>query len=171
MIGKGMTGKLLQFGFLLLGLLLSAHCRAVNVGDAMPICKLPGLPDTEKRVDFSVLSGKATLIGFWTTDCEQCSTAFDFWQSLHHRFANRGLQVLAVSIDDDLEAAERYARSSSADFTLATDPVGICPQQFQIMALPSAYLMDGKGRVIAIFSEFTSRSQSDLQQQIEKALP
>ena len=42
------------------------------------------------------LSGKATLVRWWTDGCRYCATSLPAIEQLRERFANRGLQTLAV---------------------------------------------------------------------------
>jgi thiol-disulfide isomerase/thioredoxin len=62
--------------------------------------------------------GKVVLIDFWATWCPPCVQLFPHTVELHKRWAQRGLVVATVSLDDpsDDSAVRRFLAGKGADF-------------------------------------------------------
>ncbi|MGA2797062.1 MAG: TlpA disulfide reductase family protein [Thermoguttaceae bacterium] len=62
--------------------------------------------------------GKVVLIDFWATWCPPCVQLFPHTVELHKRWADRGLVVAAVSLDDpsDESVVRRFLAEKGADF-------------------------------------------------------
>jgi thiol-disulfide isomerase/thioredoxin len=60
-----------------------------------------------------------TLVNFWASWCEPCKVEFPYLMQVKDRYANQGLKLVLVSIDDpaDLPAAETFLRSQKVDWT------------------------------------------------------
>jgi thiol-disulfide isomerase/thioredoxin len=62
--------------------------------------------------------GKVVLIDFWATWCPPCVQLFPHNVELHKRWADRGLAVAAVSLDDpsDESVVHRFLAEKGADY-------------------------------------------------------
>ena len=58
------------------------------------------------------------LVNFWASWCEPCKVEFPHILKLRERFADQGLRVVFVSIDDpaDLASAEKFLAAQKVDF-------------------------------------------------------
>ncbi len=79
------------------------------VGEAYPF-DLPAL--SEGRVQSAGLAGKVVLIDFWATWCGPCMAQMPALKELHAKHADKGLVVVGVTLDEDLEAARREIERS-----------------------------------------------------------
>ena len=64
------------------------------------------------------LKAPLVLVNFWASWCEPCKLEFPHILKLRKTFADKGLQVVFVSVDDpsDLSAAEKFLRENQVDF-------------------------------------------------------
>lgn len=101
-------------------------------------------------VSLASYRGRVVFLNFWATWCPPCLVEMPAMERLHERLRDKGLVVLAISLDTDGEAAVApFLKERGFTF-----PVGLDPQQrvgslYGVRALPSTFLLDRKGRVVA----------------------
>jgi thiol-disulfide isomerase/thioredoxin len=64
------------------------------------------------------LNAPLVLVNFWASWCEPCKVEFPHILKLKETYANKGLQVLFVSVDEtaDQPVAEKFLRDQKVDF-------------------------------------------------------
>jgi len=120
-----------------------------------PIKKAPfAAVDDEKGkpVDLAErLKGKVVLLNFWATWCEPCLEEMPAIERLSHAYRERGLVVLAVSVDREGAAVVRtFLKRHALSFLVGLDPQQAVARLYRIWALPSTVIVSRKG--IPIFS-------------------
>ncbi len=76
---------------------------SARVGGRPPEFELPAVPGGPSSGTFSMsdhLGHDPIVILFWATWCGPCRQELPVYQALHHRYAERGLSVVAISMDD-----------------------------------------------------------------------
>ena len=90
-----------------------------------------------------------TLVNVWATWCGPCKKEFPELQRLYETYGDRGLRILAVSVDrggDD--AVTEFVASQGATFTIARDPEGRVQDIFQTIGVPETYLVGADGTLL-----------------------
>lgn len=120
---------------------------SVAQGSPAPAFQLAGLSGGLSSL--SDFSGRVVLLDFWATWCEDCRKEMPMLQSLHRRLEGRGFTVVAVSLDEDgrkVVAPFVSRHGLTYPVLLADDKVKAA---YRIYGLPTAYLLDREGTVIA----------------------
>lgn len=105
------------------------------------------LPTSDGRVSLEGLRGKVVLLDFWASWCGPCRQSFPWMNTMQEKYQSLGLEVVAVNLDQEPEAAAEFLNAIPADFTVAYDPDGVTPEAYGVMGMPSAYLIDREGRI------------------------
>jgi thiol-disulfide isomerase/thioredoxin len=147
MIGRRFSA--FTFLFLLSGLPISARCQPVSV---------------------SPLKGQVVYLDFWASWCTPCKASFPFMNELHDQLASKGLVVVAVNLDEQRPAADRFLAQTPAKFRIAYDPKGVTPEQYAVKAMPTAVLIDRKGQTRYVHAGFRERDRELLRAQVEALL-
>src|SRR5579862_4013190 len=96
----------------------NALAGGVKAGDSFPdlsAFKLEGkLPDSTK--------GKVVMVDFWASWCEPCKQSFPAMEDLHKRYADRGLVIIAVNVDENRPDMEAFLKKNTATFVVVRDP-------------------------------------------------
>jgi thiol-disulfide isomerase/thioredoxin len=121
-------------------------------------------------VSVAPFKGQVVYLDFWASWCTPCKASFPFMNELHQQHGGKGLVVLAVNVDEQRTAAERFLAQTPAKFRIAYDPKGATPEQFQVKAMPTAVLIDRTGAVRHVHAGFRERDKDALRAQVEALL-
>ena len=103
-----------------------------------------------KEVPFKTLSpGKPVLVDFWATWCAPCVTAMPELQKLHQRHAAKGFSVVGISIDEEHQAAKKFAEKKKLAYPVYLDATATPAWSvFHVRAVPAMFLIDSQGRIV-----------------------
>jgi thiol-disulfide isomerase/thioredoxin len=120
--------------------------RAQLVGRAAPTFALPVVANsgTAKLAD---LGGDVVLVAFFATWCGPCARTAPVLQDLHARYADRGLRVVAISVDEGDADLVGYARERGIAYPIAHDGDGAIARAYWQAALPTLVAIDRDGVV------------------------
>ena len=123
-----------------------------------------------QQVSLAPHKGQVVYLDFWASWCTPCKASFPFMNELHDHLASQGLVVLAVNVDEQRAAADRFLQQTPARFRIAYDPKGVTPEQYKVKAMPTAVLIDRKGQVRHVHAGFRERDREALRAQVESLL-
>ncbi|MCF6128061.1 TlpA family protein disulfide reductase [Flavobacterium sp. AS60] len=97
--------------------------------------------------------GKATLIDFWASWCGPCRQENPNVVALYKEFHNKGLNIISVSLDDDVTdwkeaiAKDKLTWTHVSNLKEMNDPIAL---QYGVTQIPTTFLLDAKGKVVAV---------------------
>jgi peroxiredoxin len=91
--------------------------------------------------------GEVVLLGFWTSWCTGCGDYLASLRSLERSYANAGLVVMAVSLDDDHAAAASMIKPFAQDLRSSNDHPSVVGDAFRVDDVPMTVLIDRDGVV------------------------
>jgi cytochrome c biogenesis protein CcmG, thiol:disulfide interchange protein DsbE len=110
---------------------------------AIELSELDGSPVSSMQQ----LNGKVILVDFWASWCVPCRKSFPWLNAMQQQHAADGLLVLAVNEDNERSDARRFLQQVPAQFAVLYDEAGALAQQYQLMGMPSSFLIDKKGQI------------------------
>jgi thiol-disulfide isomerase/thioredoxin len=116
------------------------------------------------------ISGKVIWVDFWASWCVPCRRSFPWMNEMQQKYRAQGLQIIGVNLDDDKSAADNFLKETPARFGLKFDPEGKLARKFGVQAMPSSYLLDASGSVIASHFGFKLAETDQYEAQIKAAL-
>lgn len=128
------------------------------------------LDDVDGRpVSLSDSAGKVRLVDFWATWCPPCVEEMPMFKELHETYADRGLVIVGLSSDEDVEEVREFVAEHDLPWVnaLASDDVR---QQYKVLGLPQTVLIDADGRIAKRFNTGVV-PKAVLVEWIEKLLP
>jgi thiol-disulfide isomerase/thioredoxin len=126
--------------------------------------------DGSKAIDPANLKGKVAYVDFWASWCGPCAQSFPFMNELHRELNGKGLEIVAVNLDEEKDAVAEFLRSHAAQFTVALDPDGRCPAVYDVKAMPTSFLIDRKGNIREVYLGFKSSKKAAIKEQIQALL-
>ncbi len=97
------------------------------------------------------LKGSVVVLDFWAPWCVPCRTSFPYLDSLQERYGEKGLKVVGLTLEDDPEAVFAFLDDVPVRFPVVRDPSGRAGDAFGVVAMPTTFLLDRQGRVVARF--------------------
>ena len=150
-------------------LALSSAAWPVAKGDAAPSCAAAAL-DGGAAMSVADYRGEVVYLDFWASWCGPCRESFPFMNELNREFRDKGLRIVAISVDKTPEAARRFLVRNPAQFAIALDTTAACPAAFQLPGMPTSYLIDRNGAVRAVYSGFHPGDRAEIRRQLLELL-
>jgi peroxiredoxin len=150
---------------LLLSLFVSAAARA-EVKSGQPAPDFDGQTLSHQSLKLSSLRGKVVLLDFWASWCEPCKKELPLLSKLAPRLKARGIEVIAVNIDDDPRNAESFLRQKGIALTVVSDAGKKIVGRWEPPKMPSSYVIDPTGTVRAVNGGFEPGDESKLETQL-----
>jgi thiol-disulfide isomerase/thioredoxin len=97
-------------------------------------------------------AGRAMVLNFWATWCAPCVRELPALAALAPRAAAEGISVLALSQDGGGAAVVRayFAAHRIADLPVWLDPEGAAGRAMGIRGVPTTFLINRRGRIVAL---------------------
>jgi thiol-disulfide isomerase/thioredoxin len=149
-------------------LLFAAPLHAAKPGDAAPPFSLPAASGAATTL--ASLRGSVVYVDFWASWCTPCRRSFPWMNALQARYGSRGLAIVAINVDKRRPDAERFLRDVPATFPVVFDAAGATPAAFDVKGMPSSYLIDRNGIVVAVEEGFHDEHVAALEARIRALL-
>jgi thiol-disulfide isomerase/thioredoxin len=137
---------------------------AVAPGETAPVFALPTAAN--ETVSLDKLRGRVVYVDFWASWCAPCRRSFPWMNEMQQKYGARGLTVVGVNVDKRRPDAERFLQQTPASFTVVYDEAGKSPEAYGVKGMPSSYLIDAAGKVVAVESGFRDEQKAALEERI-----
>jgi thiol-disulfide isomerase/thioredoxin len=131
---------------------------------------LPRAPEAGMPPGLDAVAGKVVWVDFWASWCGPCRRSFPWMNQMLGRYGGQGLQIIGVNVDKERELADGFLAETPAEFDLQFDPAGALAESFGVIAMPSSFLFDAEGNVIATHFGFRYEDADEYEAAIVSAL-
>lgn len=131
---------------------------------------LPIRGSAEFPSELGSVEGQVVWVDFWASWCAPCRRSFPWMNQMLERYEAQGLQIIGVNLDKERELAATFLAETPADFDLRYDPAGALAERYGVQAMPSSFLLDADGNVIAEHFGFRFADTEEYEAAIVKAL-
>ena len=101
--------------------------------------------------DLAQLKGKVVLINFWATWCPPCRREMPSMERLSQALKGEAFAVLAVDVGEDADTIQSFTSQldTAPTFPILLDTRSHAMQAWKVAGLPTTFLVDKQGRIIA----------------------
>ena len=124
----------------------------------------------EGSLDLTQYRGKVMVLDFWASWCAPCRRSFPWWNKMHAKYADEGLVIIGVNLDNDPESALAFLEEYPADFNIYYDTNKELAKKFGVQAMPSSYIVGRDGEIYAKHFGFKVKKQDEYEAVIVDAL-
>ncbi|MGA8436823.1 MAG: TlpA disulfide reductase family protein [Candidatus Sulfotelmatobacter sp.] len=135
---------LLRLWLLLLLLLPGCYSgsRPSRIGSIAPDFTVQ---DSDRKVTLRQFRGNVVVLNFWATWCPPCVEELPSMISMQGRMRERGVTVLAVSIDVDAAMYHRFIKEHGVNLLTVRDPEQKSSSLYGTFGWPETYIIDRNG--------------------------
>ena len=92
------------------------------------------------------------LLDFWATWCGPCVAEIPYQKEAYNKYNEKNFEIIGINYDNDLELLKKFIKDKEiswkqiSDFPFDSGPIAT---QYRVLALPTTYLVDKKGKILA----------------------
>lgn len=128
--------------------------ESIQPGAVAP--EIKGKDQNDNEVSLSGLKGKVVLVDFWATWCGPCRASLPHVKELYDKYHDKGLEVLAISLDRDPQPWKEYIANSGMGMenyvNIYDQPVNNA-DNYAIQYIPSKFIVDREGNMVGRFDD------------------
>jgi len=149
---------------------LSSRCCRALLAALLTLALAPARAVSLEGLNLEQYRGKVVLLDFWASWCAPCLESFPWMERIQEKYSDRGLVVIAVNVDHERRAAERFLQAQQASFPVFYDPQGQLAERFHVNNMPSSFYIDRKGAVRYTHPGFRESERGQAEQQLSALL-
>ena len=132
------------------------------------------LPDiyNGKMISLEDYKGSVVLVDFWASWCGPCQASLPEYNKLRNKLQaslpKGKFEVLAINVDGTKEEAMEFLNKHQLKFPILKESGGKSQRDYELMAMPTSFLVDKKGYVRIAHVGFNSGYINQLENEVLK---
>jgi len=119
---------------------------APALGETVPNFTLRN--ETGQVVALGDFRGKIVVLNFWATWCPPCIEEMPSLNRLAEQYADKGLQIIGLSVDEDADAYQEFLSRNKISFLTLRDASRNSSDRYGTFKLPESYIISREGRLL-----------------------
>jgi len=116
------------------------------------------------------LKGQLVYLDFWASWCAPCRESFPWMNEMQAKYVDQGLRIVAVSLDKNRRFSEEFLAEIPADFIIGYDPQGKLANQFGVVGMPMAFIIDREGLLVEKHVGFRRENRESYEESLREHL-
>jgi thiol-disulfide isomerase/thioredoxin len=120
--------------------------------------------------DSVAFDSKVVYVDFWASWCAPCRISMPWLRELAAEYRDDGLVILGVTVDKDTKAARNFVAEIGFPDIIVFDSTGIFAKQFQLEAMPTAFIFGRDGQLRQEHRGFKKEDKAELKKLLQSLL-
>ena len=142
----------------------------VEEGDQAPVFDLRSIYADHPAISTASLKGKTVYIDFWASWCAPCLSSLPLYNDMYHKYKDQGLEIVAINVDNPIEDGLDFLLDTPLDFLIPADPDGEAAELFEVIGMPTSYLIEPDGTVKLVHMGFRTGDIEMIEEAIQDSL-
>jgi peroxiredoxin len=121
-----------------------------------------------KNLRLSEFRGEVVMLSFWATWCGDCRAQLAELATMHDRYQDAGVELLAVSLDQNARQASEVM--AEASYPVLHDAAGEVGRLYDVTKMPVMVLIDRGGVVREVFEGFRRGNEQQYLEHVQALL-
>ncbi len=152
---------------ILFSLILFTNTVFADTTGTAPEFALAGI---DKEVKLSDYKGQVVYLDFWASWCSPCKDSFPWMNDMQAKYKDQGVTFIAINVERKKKNADAFLTETPANFTIAFDSKGKTPKLYDVMGMPSAFIIGKDGNILHSHIGFHSSDLAEYEAHIQEAL-
>lgn len=122
------------------------------------------------KTSLSDLKGKVVYVDFWASWCAPCRKSFPWLNEMQAKYKSQGFTVVAVNVDVEKSMADEFLEQVPANFPIAYDPDSKIAKAYQLVGMPSSYIIDRNGELKHMHAGFSAKKVAKYEKTLKATL-
>lgn len=114
--------------------------------------------------------GKVVYVDFWASWCGPCRQSLPLINDLRLKYEDKGFEVLAINLDENPDDGRNFLKKYPVSYPTLSDPSGKTPEAYGLRGMPTSYLIDRKGNIVAVHEGFKKKDIKKLEKLVQAEL-
>lgn len=114
--------------------------------------------------------GQVTLVYYWATWCAPCQQDFRGYEKIWAKNKDRGMDMIAISVDDENTGLHDFANQNGGTFPLAWDVGHKDANCWHVDTMPTTFVVDRTGVIRFVHNGSHSGEADKVAEEIESLL-
>lgn len=149
---------------------INTSASGLEEGDQAPIFDLRSIYADHPAISTASLEGKTVYIDFWASWCAPCLSSLPLYNDMYHKYKDQGFEVVAINVDNPIEDGLDFLLDTPLDFLIPADPDGEAAELFEVIGMPTSYLIEPDGTVKLVHMGFRTGDIEMIEEAIQDSL-
>lgn len=124
--------------------------KKVGVGNIIPFVTLKNVEGKQVSLEQVAAANELTVVDFWAFWCKPCRASFPHLKEVYNRYKDKGFAVYSVSVDTTYKYwVDALNKEQLPWSNVIVDNPDQHNELYGIKAIPTCFLIDKKGKIIA----------------------
>jgi len=124
----------------------------------------------QEALDLEAYRGKIVWVDFWASWCTPCRRSFPWLNEVMEKFGDDDVVVVGDNVDKEQALAAQFLEEVPASFPIVYDPEGKLAKEYEVLGMPSSFLIGRDGKIIASHIGFRREERENYESSITNAL-
>jgi len=161
-------GYLLSAATLVVAALGAVSAATQLAGGEAPDFVLKSISGENLRL--SEYRGEVVMLSFWATWCGDCRAQLEELAQMHMRYEDAGVELLAVSLDQNAQQASETAAALGVNYPVLHDAGGEVGRLYEVDRMPMMVLIDRAGIVRDVFEGYRRGNEEQYLERVQALL-